>query len=94
MDDNDERDILLLMRNKELEYECSYCDQTAVAICPFCVYEDGGLLCKTCIGSHKCIKDEGEDILLPVVNSPRTGECGYDGYRNKAVKKYFPKGII
>ncbi len=36
---------------------------------------DAGWLCDSCAEDHKC----GEDMLLPVVNSPRTGVCGYTG---------------
>lgn len=92
--DKDEKDIQILMRNKEIDYKCSYCNNKAVEICPFCLYEDKGFLCKSCIKEHKCIKNEGEDILLPIVNSPRSGECGYTGYLDKDVKKYFPREII
>ena len=34
-----------------------------------------GWLCQSCADEHEC----GEDMLLPVVNSPRTGVCGYAG---------------
>jgi hypothetical protein len=29
----------------------------------------------TCAGGHEC----GEEMLLPVVNSPRVAMCGYTG---------------
>jgi hypothetical protein len=54
--------------------------------------EDEGLLCESCIEDHECI--EYDDELLPLVNSPRSGECGYCGYEEIDVKKYFPKEII
>lgn len=93
-EDKDEKDIQILMRNKEIDFKCSHCDNKAVAICPFCIHEDEGLLCKSCIENHECVENEGEDLLLPLVNSPRSGECGYTGYLDKDVKKYFPKEII
>lgn len=34
-----------------------------------------GRLCDTCAESYEC----GEEMLLPVVNSPRVGMCAYDG---------------
>jgi hypothetical protein len=89
-----DKDIQVLMRNKEIDFKCSYCNNKAIAICPFCIYEDEGYLCESCIETHKCVEEEGEDVLLPLVNSPRSGECGYCGYEEKDVKKYFPKGII
>lgn len=92
--EKDENDIQILMRNEEIDFKCSYCDNKAVAICPFCIYEDAGLLCESCIEKHKCVENGGEDVLLPLVNSPRLGVCGYTGYLVKNVKKYFPKEII
>ncbi len=63
-------------------------------ICPFCIYNGSGLLCQSCIRNHECVKEEGDDFLLPLVNSPRVGECAYEGYQDKDVKKYFPKAIF
>lgn len=40
-----------------------------------CIYEGKGWLCDKCGRIHEC----GEDMLLPVVNSPRVGMCGYTG---------------
>ena len=34
-----------------------------------------GLFCDECAGGHEC----GEETILPVVNSPRVGVCGYTG---------------
>ena len=44
-------------------------------VCTECVFDDGGWLCETCAVKHEC----GEEMLLPVVNSPRVGMCGYTG---------------
>ena len=38
--------------------------------------EGEGWVCDECAPKHKC----GEDMLLPVVNSPRVGMCGYTGF--------------
>ena len=43
--------------------------------CAQCIYEGGGWLCEACAKSHEC----GEEMLLPVVNSPRVGTWGYTG---------------
>lgn len=40
-----------------------------------CIYYDEGYYCKECAPKHEC----GEQMMLPVLNSPRTGVCGYDG---------------
>jgi hypothetical protein len=68
-------EVEILARNDPLQIKCSHCDNLATCICPECIYNDGGWLCDDCAEDHKC----GEDILLPVVNSPRTGVCGYVG---------------
>jgi hypothetical protein len=95
IEDTDGRDILVLFRNKEIEAKCSYCGKKAVEICPFCIYDEKGLLCKSCLKTHKCVKTEGEEAMLPLVNSPRAGECGYTGpFDKNSLKPYFPMGEI
>jgi hypothetical protein len=37
--------------------------------------EGAAFLCNACVAQHGC----GEEMLRPVVNSPRMGVCGYDG---------------
>ena len=37
--------------------------------------EGGRWLCEDCAKTHEC----GEEMLLPVCNSPRLGVCGYCG---------------
>ena len=39
------------------------------------VFDGTGWLCDDYAEGHKC----REEMLLPVVNSPRTGVCGYVG---------------
>ena len=94
IEDNVDREILVLLRNREIEYSCSHCGKRAVAICPYCVYSGEGLLCESCIESHECQEGGDKESFLPLVNSPRAGECGYCGHEEKYVKKYFPKEII
>jgi len=68
--------IEILARNEAPEIPCSECGAIpAVQICTECVWDGKGWLCKACAKKHKC----DEDMLLPVVNSPRTGVCGYTG---------------
>ncbi len=86
--------IEILIRNKNIEIKCSYCDNTAVEICPYCINESEGLLCEECAKTHKCVEEEGDEILMPLVNSPRAGVCGYYGYDIESVAKYFPKEVI
>jgi hypothetical protein len=68
-------DLEILARNDPPQIKCSNCDHLATRICTECIYEGAGWLCDDCAEDHKC----GEDMLLPVVNSPRTGVCGYVG---------------
>jgi hypothetical protein len=93
-DDSDKKDIIVLFRNKEIQVNCSYCDNKAINICPDCIYEEAGLLCESCTNKHRCVKENGEDYLLPLVNSPRAGECGYTGQIERYIKKYFPVKVI
>src|SRR4030043_1347831 len=68
-------EVGILARNDPPQIKCSHCDNLATTICTECIYEDAGWLCNDCAEDHEC----GEDMLLPVVNSPRTGVCGYTG---------------
>ncbi len=69
------KDVQVLARNHAPEILCQLCDKPAVAICTQCIYEDEGWLCEEHAEEHEC----GEEMLLPVVNSPRVGVCGYAG---------------
>lgn len=67
--------VQVLARNNPPEILCQLCDKPAVAVCTQCIYEDEGWLCEEHAEEHKC----GEEMLLPAVNSPRVGVCGYTG---------------
>lgn len=67
--------VELLSRNVKPVIACSACAQPAVSVCVECIYEESGWLCESCAESHEC----GEEMLLPVVNSPRVGVCAYCG---------------
>lgn len=73
--------IRVLARNDPPSTTCESCGNNAAElICPICgesMY--GRPLCKKCARKHKCDEYFSEDMLLPVVNSPRTGLCGYTG---------------
>jgi hypothetical protein len=67
-------DILLLARNEPPELPCTKCGKPATQILSSGwgpAEED--LFCDTCIDPDE------EEGLLPVVNSPRAGVCGYSG---------------
>lgn len=67
--------VTLLARNNEPIFECDYCKKPATQLCCDCLYDDKGIMCDECAENHEC----GEEMLLPIVNSPRTGVCGYGG---------------
>jgi uncharacterized protein CbrC (UPF0167 family) len=70
--------ITLLVRNVPPVYECQECQQAAAWLCMECVIEDeaSGTLCEHHAENHPH-EEYGE--LIPLVNSPRVGLCGYDG---------------
>jgi hypothetical protein len=69
------KSIQVLARNEPPLIPCEKCGKPATEVCAECIWEEGGWLCDTCAEEHEC----GEDMLLPVVNSPRVGMCGYTG---------------
>jgi hypothetical protein len=69
------KSIRVLARNDSPSITCDSCGKVATHVCSQCIYEGKGWLCDACAGTHEC----GEEMLLPVVNSPRVGMCGYSG---------------
>lgn len=67
--------VKLLARNSQPIIKCSYCGSPATNVCCQCIYDDYGWVCDDCVDKHEC----GEEMLLPVVNSPRVGVCAYEG---------------
>jgi hypothetical protein len=63
--------IRILARNGLPELQCVACQAKAAFICVEC----WGLYCGECLVEHEC----GEEMSLPVVNSPRMGVCGFAG---------------
>lgn len=73
--------VELLSRNEPLEILCQTCQtKPATQICSVHLYEGTGFLCNGCAKKHakKC-EDFADYAQMPVVNSPRMGECAYDG---------------
>jgi hypothetical protein len=71
-----DRNIEILARNEKPEILCDECGKfPAVEICTECSWNGEGWLCKSCVENHEC----SEEMFLPVLNSPRTGVCGYTG---------------
>lgn len=70
------KDIEVLARNEPPTIPCTSCGKMAVHVCCECTCSgEDGWLCGKCAAEHDC----GEEMLLPVVNSPRVGVCGYTG---------------
>lgn len=63
--------VRILARNRIPEEVCTQCGKPAVQFCTEC----GDFFCRPCLEAHEC----GEEMALPVVNSPRMGVCGYTG---------------
>lgn len=66
--------VLLLARNEPPKILCQ-CGELATKVCTNCLWDGEGWLCSSCAADHEC----GEEMLLPVVNSPRVGVCAYEG---------------
>jgi len=69
------QDVALIARNDPPVYLCVACDRPATQICSQCSWSVEALFCDSCAQKHEC----GEDVFLPIVNSPRMGVCGYAG---------------
>jgi hypothetical protein len=69
------KSIQVLARNEPPTIVCDACGKPAEYVCSECIYDEGGWLCNDCAETHEC----GEEMLLPVVNSPRVGMCGFTG---------------
>jgi len=68
--------VQVLARNEAPSIPCDECgESSAVLICTECQWKGAGWLCQNCAEDHEC----DEEMFLPVVNSPRTGVCGYTG---------------
>lgn len=67
--------IRVIARNKLPEINCGICNKPAKEICSQCAEKKEPFLCAACAKKHEC----GEEMLLPVVNLPRMGTCGYCG---------------
>ena len=69
--------IVLMARNKIAAPTCMVCGQPATELCTVCVYEREDERCELC--EEHTIEHEHGEMLMPIVNSPRVGVCGYVG---------------
>ena len=72
------RPIFLMARNYQPVYPCAVCGERAYWLCMECLIEDAEwvTLCDLHAAEHPC-EMYGEPVEL--LNSPRTGMCGYSG---------------
>jgi hypothetical protein len=68
--------LQIMAQNEPPSIQCDFCEEQATELCVQCVYDDQGLVCEKHKNMHPCGEEE---MLLPLVNSPRAGECGYTG---------------
>jgi hypothetical protein len=70
--------ISLMARNAAPVFPCQECDAPATRLCMECVYEKGkmGTLCPQHVRRHP---HRNYGAPMPLVNSPRVGQCGYEG---------------
>jgi predicted RNA-binding Zn-ribbon protein involved in translation (DUF1610 family) len=70
------KSVAVLARNRMPEFPCEACGENpATQICQECQWDGTGWFCESCAAEHAC----DADYFMPVVNSPRTGVCGYTG---------------
>ena len=79
VNEDDDDSVQIMSRNEEPVIPCRNCGKPATRVVPGYYSVSLGALCDTC----KLEGDEKEyfsgEELLPIVNSPRVGVCGYTG---------------
>ena len=75
-EDGDPLAVLVMARNEPPVIVCNVCGQPATKIAPGYFYAADAAYCDACAKKNDEYEDEE---MLPVVNSPRTGVCGYTG---------------
>jgi hypothetical protein len=67
--------VQVMARNDPPDVACVRCGKPATHVCTECQWSGEGWMCEQCLQEHAC----GDELALPVVNSPRVGVCGYTG---------------
>jgi hypothetical protein len=67
--------VRLLARNDPPVFVCDVCGEPTTQVGTECMWYEDGWLCDAHAKAHK----RSEELLLPVMNSPRMGVCGYEG---------------
>ncbi len=79
VNEDDDEVVQLLSRNEEPVIPCRKCGKPAIRVVPGYSSVELGALCDTCKLNSKENRYISEEDLLPIVNSPRVGVCGYTG---------------
>ena len=69
--------ILLMARNKFEPPPCMECGRPATQLCTECLYDREGGPSELC--DEHAEEHEHVEMIMALVNSPRTGMCGYSG---------------
>ena len=73
-------DFVLLSRNEPLKLRCEVCERKPGEVVCILLHEEASLFCAACAKQHeKECEDFADYAALPLVNSPRTGVCAYEG---------------
>lgn len=75
-EDEDADTIQVMARNEQPVIPCRSCGKPAIGIFSGYGAPEYGAVCETCAKTNHGEYDEG---MLPIVNSPRVGVCGYTG---------------
>lgn len=71
--------VRLLAIHDPVKFICDKCGGAATSVCGFCsIWEPGSILCDSCMEKHSCYVDD-DSCSMQLVQSPRTGMCGYEG---------------
>ncbi|MCO6489537.1 MAG: hypothetical protein J5I98_14015 [Phaeodactylibacter sp.] len=72
--------IKLLTRNEPLDIPCDHCKKKqATELCNVHYQGEEMFFCDDCTEQHEKECEDAEYAMMPVVNSPRMGVCGYTG---------------
>ena len=71
--------IRVLARNDPPVIPCVKCGAPAAQMCTECIWDGEGFYCGECAALPTVQSPSCDEMFLPVVNSPRMGECAYTG---------------
>lgn len=76
----DRQGIRMLAQNDPPPIPCANCETLAAKFCTECYWGKGNFFfCDSCSRLHAADSPSHDEMFLPVVNSPRMGQCAYMG---------------